>query len=135
MTKLGELALARHAFATALALGERARDLNPHRAAAFGVIADAQIELGRYAEAAETLQAMVDLRPDLSSYSRIAYLRELHGDWDGALEAMQMAVDAGGPATENTLWTRVQLGHLHFNRGRLDEAEAEYRRCLELDTH
>lgn len=135
VTKLGELALARHAFATALALGERARDLNPHRAAAFGVIADAQIELGRYAEAAETLQAMVDLRPDLSSYSRIAYLRELHGDWDGALEAMQMAVDAGGPATENTLWTRVQLGHLHFNRGRLDEAEAEYRRCLELDTH
>ena len=25
-------------------------------------------------------QAMVDLRPDIASYSRVAYLRELHGD-------------------------------------------------------
>lgn len=130
---LGELALARHDFTQALELGERARSLNPRRAYAYGVIADAQIELGRYEEAVATVQQMVDLRPDLSSYSRIAYLRELHGDLEGAIEAMQWALSAGGPTLENTLWTQVQLGHLYFNTGRLDQAEAEYRRALERD--
>ncbi len=131
--KLGELALARHDFAGALALGERARDLNPSRSFAYGVIADAQIELGHYDEAARTLQTMVDLRPDLNSYSRISYLRELHGDVEGALEAMRLAVDAGGPAAENTFWTRTQLGHLYFHNGRLAEAEQEYQRLLAAD--
>ena len=60
----------------------RAR-LNPHHAAAYGVIGDAQIELGRYDEAVETVQPMVDLRPDLGSYSRVSYVRELMGDRDG----------------------------------------------------
>jgi tetratricopeptide (TPR) repeat protein len=130
---LGELALARHDFAHALELGERARSLNPRRAYAYGVIADAQIELGRYDEAVATVQQMVDLRPDLSSYSRVAYLRELHGDLEGAIEAMQWALAAGGPALENTLWTQVQLGHLYFNTGRLDQAEVEYRQALERE--
>jgi tetratricopeptide (TPR) repeat protein len=130
---LGELALARHDFAHALELGERARSLNPRRAYAYGVIADAQIELGRYDEAVATVQQMVDLRPDLSSYSRVAYLRELHGDLEGAIEAMRWALAAGGPALENTLWTQVQLGHLYFNTGRLDQAEVEYRQALERE--
>lgn len=128
---LGELALARHDFAHALELGEKARGLNPRRAYAYGVIADAQVELGQYDDAVATVQQMVELRPDLSSYSRVAYLRELHGDMDGAIEAMQWALAAGGPALENTLWTQVQLGHLYFNTGRLDQAEAEYRQALE----
>lgn len=133
LSALGELALARHDFVRALELGERARNLNPRRAYAYGVIADAQVELGRYEEAVATVQQMVDLRPDLSSYSRVAYLRELHGDMDGAIEAMQWALSAGGPAPENTLWTQVQLGNLYFHTGRLAEAEAEYRRALERE--
>jgi len=126
----GELALARHDFSAALEFGERARNLIPNRAYAYGLIADAQIELARYDAAAETLQRMVNLRPDLSSYSRIAYLRELHGDMEGAIEAMRQAVEAGGPRAENTLWVRTQLGHLYFHSGRLAEAEAEYQLAL-----
>ena len=80
---LGTLALARHQFAVALDWGEQARALAPYHAAAYGVIGDAQVELGRYDEAIETVQAMVDLRPDLSSYSRVSYLRELMGDREG----------------------------------------------------
>ncbi|MGQ0601157.1 MAG: tetratricopeptide repeat protein [Anaerolineales bacterium] len=133
LSGMGELALARHDFAAALEWGTRARSLNPNRTYAFGIIADAQVELGRYDEAVATLQQMVDLRPDLSSYSRISYLRELNGDTEGALEAMQWAVDAGGSTAENTLWTRTQLGHLFFNNGRLTEAETEYQRILALD--
>ncbi len=127
---MGALALARHQFQEALEWGERARQINPDRAYAYGIIADAQIELGQYSEAVETLQSMVDLHPDMSSYARISYLRELNGDNNGALEMMQTAVDAGVPNSENTAWTRTQLGNLYFNMGDLDNAEVEYMRTL-----
>lgn len=128
----GALALARHRFAEALALGERARGLAPGVARVYGVIADAQTELGLYDEAAATIQTMVDIRPDLASYSRAAYARELRGDLDGAIEAMDLAVRAGGPTRENSEWTRVQLGNLFFARGDLDGAEAQYQRSLAM---
>lgn len=126
----GALALARHEFHSALEWGERAVQINPDRAYAYGVIADAQIELGRYEAAIETLQTMVNLRPDMSSYSRISYVRELHGDIEGALEMMQAAVDSGVPGAENTAWVRTQLANLYFNTGDLARAEVEYQRTL-----
>ena len=128
----GGLALARHQFLAALEWGERARQLNPERSYAYGIIADAQVELGRYPEAVQTLQLMVELRPDLSSYSRISYLRELHGDTAGALDMMRQGVEGGAPNTENTAWTRTQLANLYFNLGNLKEAEHEYQQTLEL---
>ena len=127
----GALALARHDFSSALEWGEKARQINSSRTYAYGVIADAQIELGRYEEAISTLQTMVDLRPDMSSYSRISYTRELHGDIDGALEMMQRAVDSGTPNAESTAWVRTQLATLFFNTGDLHQAEVEYQRTLQ----
>jgi tetratricopeptide (TPR) repeat protein len=127
----GALALARHQFHAALELGEKARQINPDRPYAYGVIADAQIELGQYSDAVETLQAMVDLRPDMSSYSRISYIRELHGDIAGSMDMMQRAVDSGTSNLESTAWVRTQLGNLYFNTGDLDQAEAEYQRTLQ----
>jgi len=127
----GALALARHQFLSALEWGEQAKQINPDRPYAYGVVADAQIELGRYSEAVETLQAMVNLRPDMSSYSRISYARELHGDISGALELMQRAVDSGVPNAENTAWVRTQLGTLYFNTGDLNRAEIEYQHTLQ----
>jgi len=128
---MGALALARHQFLSALDWGERARQINPQRTYAYGVIADAQIELGRYPEAVDTLQRMVDLRPDISSYTRISYIRELHGELDGAEKMMQAAVDSGGPTAENTAWARTQLGNLYFNQGDLAQAENEYQHTLD----
>ncbi|MEO8357583.1 MAG: tetratricopeptide repeat protein [Chloroflexota bacterium] len=127
----GALALARHDFSAALQWGEQATHLNPDRAYAYGVTADAQIELGRYEAAIQTLQTMVDLRPDMSSYSRISYIRELHGDVDGALEMMQLAVDGGTPNSESTAWVRTQLANLYFNTGDLEQAEVEYNLTLQ----
>lgn len=128
----GTLANARHQFHEALQLGQQARAINPTVPRIYGVIADAQTELGQYDEAVQTLQTMIDMRPDLSSYSRISYARELHGDMQGAIEAMQEAVTAGGPATENSAWVRVQLGNLYFTQGDLAQAEQEYQRTLAL---
>jgi len=126
----GELELARHQFARALDWGERAHAAAPHAAAPLGVTADALGELGRYDEAVTTVQAMVDLRPDLSSYSRVSYLRELHGDVKGAVDAMQMAVDAGSAVPENVAYVEVLLGNLEFNSGDTGAAERAYQHAL-----
>lgn len=96
----------------------------------YSVITDAHVELGHYEQAIETLQQMVNLRPDLSSYSRISYLRELMGDVEGAIEGMNMAIDAGSSGTEARAWCRVQLGHLYFNSDKPNLADAEYQRAL-----
>jgi len=122
----GTLGLTRHEFAEALVLGQRAVELTPYRPAAFGVLTDALVELGRYDEAVAAAQAMVDLRPDQTSLSRVSYLRELHGDLDGAADAMRQAIAAGAPRGEATAWSEVQLGNLLFAQGDLAGAAESY---------
>jgi tetratricopeptide (TPR) repeat protein len=94
------------------------------------VIVDAQVELGRYDEAARSLQHMVDLKPNLSSYARVSYFRELNGDLDGAVEAMRLAVSAGGEAPENFAYVQTLLGDLELTRGETAAAERAYRTAL-----
>jgi tetratricopeptide (TPR) repeat protein len=94
---------------------------------------DAYVELGDYAAAVTTLQAMMDLRPGLNAYSRTAYVRELHGDVEGAIAAMQLAAEMGWPGDEPALWATVQLGNLHFNRGDLAAAADTYQAALSHD--
>jgi tetratricopeptide (TPR) repeat protein len=127
LVQMGALSLGRHRFRDALDWGRRAAALDPYSARALGVAGDAAVELGRYDEAFATFQRMVDLRPDLSSYARVSYARELTGDANGAIESMRAAVAAGGPAPENVAYTQVLLGNLYFDRGALDQAEAAYR--------
>jgi len=64
----GLLALARHDFSEALRWGKQARPVNPYSIRAYGLIFDAQIELGRYEAAAATMQTMLATRPELSVY-------------------------------------------------------------------
>ncbi|MFN2468668.1 MAG: tetratricopeptide repeat protein [Gaiellaceae bacterium] len=130
LSGLGALALARHEFGEALELGRRAVALAPGSARHYGVVGDALVELGRYREAFDAFDTMSRLRPSLSSYARTSYARELIGDTPGTIRAMQLAVDAATSAAEPTAWTRVQLGKLYWNHGRLRAAEREYRIAL-----
>src|SRR5688572_28329789 len=111
---LGTLALAKHDFAGGLRHGQEALRLEPSSARPYAAIVDALVELGRYGEAARALDRMVALKPNLASYSRVSYYRELHGDLDGALEAMRLAVSAGGGAPENVAYVQTLLGNLNF---------------------
>jgi tetratricopeptide (TPR) repeat protein len=120
------LAAARHEFGDALAWARQAVAAAPERPAAFGVLADALVELGRYEEAVDATQSMVNLRPDQASYARISYLRELHGDTAGAISAMRQAIGAGAPDSEATAWSEYQLGNLLFAVGDLDGADRAY---------
>jgi tetratricopeptide (TPR) repeat protein len=124
---LGSLALSRHRFREALALGRKAHELNRYDARSYGVIGDALVELGRYDEAFRAFDTMNRLRPSLSSYARVSYGRELLGRSGAALQAMRLAVDAATGTAEPTAWTHVQLGKLYFNHGRYALAEREYR--------
>ena len=128
---LGVLANARHDFTQGLEWGRKAALANPSNAQARAVSGDALTELGRYGEAIDILQEMVDLRPSMSAYARVSYARELHGDVSGARRAMEMALDSAGSSTDGA-WAAYQLGELHFNNGRVAEAEHEYRRALYL---
>jgi tetratricopeptide (TPR) repeat protein len=123
---MGRLALARHDFAAALQNGTRALALDPESASYHGIVGDAQIELGMYDEAINSYQEMVDRRPDFDSFSRVAYARELYGDPEGAIEAMEFALQAGSGTPENVAWAHVQLGNLWFTLGKLEEAQKAY---------
>jgi tetratricopeptide (TPR) repeat protein len=127
---LGTLALARHDFRAALDLAERARRLAPDVVRPYAVLVDAQVELGRYRAAGRSLQRMVDLKPNLSSYARVSYFRELHGDLDGAVEAMRLAVSSGGDSPESVAYVQTLLGDLEFSRGRLRAARSAYATAL-----
>ncbi|MGI9018225.1 MAG: tetratricopeptide repeat protein [Euzebya sp.] len=125
----GQLTLSLHDFDKALDLGQRATTVLPSTADGWGVLVDAQVELGMYEEAADSLQTMLDLRPDLSALARASYLRQLNGDLDGAIVAMRQAEVAGGGAFGQTSIISGLLGDLLLQRGDLDDAEAAYLRA------
>ncbi len=127
---LGSISLSRHEFRDAITWGERGLSINPWSSELYGILGDANVELGDYSRAVQLFQKMVDRKPQLSSYSRVSYLRELHGDLPGAIDAMRMAVSAGGPQRENTAWARVHLGNLLINSRDYGSAQREYEAAL-----
>ncbi|MES2849086.1 MAG: tetratricopeptide repeat protein [Bacteroidota bacterium] len=118
--------LSQHHFSDGLATAEKVRTVNPYSAFVYGILTDANVELGNYDSAVAAADQMMSIRPDLRSYARVSYLREIYGDYTGAVEVMQAAVDAGNPGDEATEWSRVQLGQLYENMGNLKTASMQY---------
>ena len=125
----GALAGLRHDFSEQLRLGREASSVAPQLASPLTVIADAQIELGRYGDAGRTLQRLVDVKPGLPAYARVSYYRELHGDLGSAAGAMRFAISAGG-GTESSAYVESLLGDIELMRGRLGPARTAYREAL-----
>lgn len=124
------LYLSQHHFAEGLDIANRAVAINPYNSYIYGVITDGNVEMGKYEAAVESAQKMVDIRPDLRSFTRVSYLREIHGDYEGAIKAMEMAIESGVPGDENTAWTRIQLAHLYEKTGDLQKATFQYEYAL-----
>ena len=120
------LFLSQHHFADGLAIAKKAQKINPYNALIYGLLVDGNVEMGNYKAAVENSDKMCSIRPDIRSYSRISYLREIYGDYPGAIEAMKLAVGAGGAGDEPTEWARVQLARLYENIGDLKSAEMHY---------
>ena len=128
---LAELELSRHHFRRGLALSLRAREINPSVARVDGAIIDGQIELGRYAAAERTLERYVNRQPELASYSRVSYYRELRGDANGALAAMRLAASAAGEGSSGAGFAQTLLGkaQVRARRVRGRRAHLAGRRC------
>lgn len=118
--------LSLHQFAAAKKVAEQALAINAYDAGIYGALVDANVELGNYEEAVKNCDKMLEIRPDLRSYSRASYLRQIYGDNLGAVEAMKMAVASGVPGVESTEWARVTLGDLYLNMGKPDTAQLQY---------
>ena len=126
--------LGQHEFERAL---EKAKALNrraPDDVMVYGLLTDAHVELGDYEAAEEAAQWMLDLRPgNLPGITRGAYLRELFGDIDGALEWMRRAYEQTYfNENEERAWLLTQVAHLERSRGAIGAAEEAAENALEL---
>jgi tetratricopeptide (TPR) repeat protein len=126
---LAALAAARHRFDESLALARRAQRVDPTNHAVYGLIGDANLELGRFAQAHRAFDRMVALKPTAAGYARISYARELIGDTTGAITAMSLSADAAG-RPEPRAWALTHLGNLYAGSGRLARGSAAYRAAL-----
>lgn len=126
------LAYGRHDFTKGLALAQKAQNLDPNHAAYYGLVGDGQIELGQYDQAVAAFQSMVSKRPDLSSFNRVAYIREIYGDISGAENALNNAVASGSSFPENVAYSQVELGKLY---SRSDLRQAELMNAQALQTY
>lgn len=126
---LAALTGSRHRFREMLPLARRALELEPLAADAHGLLGDALLELGRYREAFAEFDRLAALKPSAGAYARIAYARELRGDLDGALEAMELAIDSAATGEPSALM-RTLAGNLLLAQRRPDEAAARYREAL-----
>ena len=126
ITYKSSVKMSQHQFAEARDLAEAARKINPSNAYVYGVLVDANVELGNYKEAIAMSDKMQALKPSLESYSRASYLREIYGDFKGSISAMKLAVEAGMPGSEPFCWSKKTLGHLYESTGELDKAQQQY---------
>jgi tetratricopeptide (TPR) repeat protein len=122
--------LSQHHFTEGLASAQNLVAQYPDAAFGYGLLVDANVELGNYKEAIKFADKLMSIRPDLRSYSRVSYLREIHGDYEGAKEAMNLAVKSGSIGLEQTEWCRVQLGKLYEITGDLDNATKHYQMAV-----
>lgn len=118
------LLLGQHEFAAAL---DAAKELNkeyPDDVMVWGMLTDAHVELGNYDEAVESAQWMLNMRPgNVPGLTRAAYLRELHGQEDGAVELFRTALErVRHTETEERAWILCQMAHVERQRGNAEKA-------------
>jgi tetratricopeptide (TPR) repeat protein len=128
----GTVLLNDHRFAEARDLAREMLARDRHDAAAWGVLSDAQLELGQLEAAIEAAQRLVDLKPDLASYGRAAHLRWLQGDVPGAKRLYSLAIAAGKAQRdrEPSAWMLTQAALIFWHEGDYPGADAGFDTAL-----
>jgi tetratricopeptide (TPR) repeat protein len=129
---MGALANARHDFTAARDWGLRAAAVLPDTAEVYGVLADANTQLGDADAATAAVQRMLDLEPGVPSFTRASYDLELHGRVDEARQALDRAL-ADATGSSDIAFCQYYLGELAFNSGDLDLADEHYDQGLLAD--
>lgn len=120
-----------HRFEDARDLSRRLIARFPQHSYTHGTLVDALVELGEYDEAVAASDRLQQLRPGLPAYARASYLRELHGDGEGAIAAMRLAVDAESPGRLARNWAALKLGELYLGAAQPDTAAYVFDKLLD----
>ena len=118
---LAALRAAQHRFAESRDLAQRAIATNPESSLLWGTLADADTQLGRYDEARDAVQHMLDLHPGVPAFTRAEYVYELTGQVDKARAMLDEAL-AAATSPSDVAFCRYHLAELAFTNG--DPAEA-----------
>ena len=126
--------LGQHEFQRAVDTAEQINRSTPDDVLVYGFLVDGYTELGRYAEAEKAAQWMLDMRPgNVPGLTRAAYLRELFGDHEGAVELMDTAYRrTANDEVEDRAWILTQIAHLSLLTCRTEAAEALLTEALKL---
>jgi len=121
--------LAQHRFAEALDVGRALLAADSTSVAARGLVAETELELGRYPEAGRDFGMLASYRGELGVAPRLARWEELRGHPEEARrllrEARYVAAHRHGMPREQIAWFHWRLGDLALRAGRLSEAKAE----------
>jgi tetratricopeptide (TPR) repeat protein len=124
--------LGEHEYRAALEAAQALNRRVPDDVMVYGLLTDANVELGNYADAEDAAQWMLNLRPgNLPALTRAAHLRELFGDNEGAYQLMELAFQST-PPTESAerACQLAQMGHLRLASGSIDAAEKLLQQAL-----
>jgi Tfp pilus assembly protein PilF len=124
--------LGEHEFAAALDLAKALNKKVPDDVTVYGLLTDANVELGNYSDAETSTQWMLNLRPgNRPALIRTARLREFFGDAEGAYEAIDLAYQSTPPTeTEERAAILTEMGYLRFSSGSMDAAEKLLQQAL-----
>ncbi len=112
---MAALAAARHDFPLAQTWAKRGLAVNPSNAPLYGVLADAETQVGNFNEGMQAVQRMLDISPDASALARASYSWELRGDITQARALMERALsDAPTPSAKT--FARYFLGEMALNQ-------------------
>jgi tetratricopeptide (TPR) repeat protein len=99
----------------------------------YALLGDSLMEQGRLDEAVDVYQKMIDIKPCLQTYTRVAYIRWLKGDLQGARDVMADAVGAGSfRDTEPLSWSYSRLAIYDLQSGNPELSLQEINTALRL---
>lgn len=126
--------LGKHQFAKALEAATTLNKRMPDDLLTYGFLTDANAELGNYEEAEKACQWMLDLRPgNVAGLTRAAYLREIFGDIEGAIQLMETSYRrTPAEEVEDRAWILTHIAHLELMRGKVEPAEKQLDGALSL---
>jgi tetratricopeptide (TPR) repeat protein len=102
----------------------------------YGLLGDVLADQGDIHQAVEAYQKMMDLRPDLQSYTRAAHMRWITGDLKGAVELMRIAARSGSPRDpDSAAWAYSHLALYEFQAGNTKKAHEDCDEALSFQSN
>ncbi len=129
----GHIAHALHRFSEVEAIGRKLTSETRPGWESFALLGDGLMEQGKLVEAIEAYQRMVDIRPCMQTYARVAHIRWLKGDLEGATNLMTTAVEESSERDpEPAAWAYTRLATYQLQAGNMSGAARSLDRATDF---